>query len=70
MVLLKKLFEGRSGADNISFVILLVVICNLSPPPLASPSTAAKAILAFTGRGAGTVLKPETLIVGCVFAST
>ena len=69
-MLLKKLLAGRPGGDSVSFIILLVVIRILSPPPLASPSKAAKASLAFTGSGAGTVLKPETLTVGCFFSVT
>ena len=57
-VLLKKLFLGRPGLESTSLFILLVVIFNWSPTPAASPSKEAKPILAFTGSGEGTVLKP------------
>ena len=62
MVLLKKLLAGRLGVDSTLFVILLVVIRTISLVPVASPSKVAKANLAFTGSGAGAVLKPDTLI--------
>ena len=71
-LLLKKLSTSLSGAEiTAPFIpVLSVTILSWSPGIPTSPSKAAKAILAFTGSGDGTVLKPDTEISGDLFTPT
>ena len=70
IVLLKKLSIPAAPSRSLGLrltslgAVLLVLILSPSPTKAASPSIAANATLALTGRGAGTVVKPVILIGG------